>query len=124
MGGCCTTLRAASAPNQGNPVMHCVIYKGRKKADTYLYLEREGDFSQVPPALLELLGTLELVLSLELTPQRNLACADVEQVRLQLREQGYYLQLPPLEGVDGLQKRLKTEGFYMQIPDRDKSGTS
>lgn len=104
--------------------MHCVIYKGRKKADTYLYLEREGDFSRVPPALLELLGTLELVLNLELTPQRYLARADVEQVRVQLREQGYFLQMPPRECVDGLQKRLKTEGFYMQIPDRDQSGTS
>lgn len=104
--------------------MHCVIYKGRKKADTYLYLEREGDFSRVPPALLALLGTLELVLNLELTPQRYLARADVEQVRVQLREQGYFLQMPPRECVDGLQKRLKTEGFYMQIPDRDQSGTS
>ncbi|MFN2339010.1 MAG: YcgL domain-containing protein [Gammaproteobacteria bacterium] len=104
--------------------MQCVIYKGRKKADTYLYLEREGDFSRVPPALLALLGPLEPVLTLELGPQRTLARADVDQVRAQLREQGYYLQMPPREGADDLQERLKTEGFYMRIPDRDGNGTS
>lgn len=104
--------------------MHCVIYKGRKKADTYLYLEREGDFSRVPAALLELLGELELVLQLELTPQRTLAQADAEQVRRLLREQGYYLQMPPRDGEDALQARLKTEGFYMHVPGRDSKRTS
>lgn len=99
--------------------MHCVIYKGRNKADTYLYVEREGEFSRVPAALLELLGELEHVLSLELTPQRTLAQADGEQVRHQLREQGYYLQMPPRDGEDALQERLRTEGFYMRMPGKD-----
>ena len=104
--------------------MQCVIYKGRKKADTYLYLEREGDFSRVPPALLELLGPLERVMSLELGPQRTLARADAEQVRGLLREQGYYLQMPPREGEQGLQERLSREGFYMRMPDGKQDGTS
>lgn len=75
--------------------MKCVIYKGDRKQDTYLYIEREGDFSRVPEALLKMLGMLERVMALELTPSRTLVQADPEQVRRQLKEQGYYLQMPP-----------------------------
>lgn len=75
--------------------MKCVIYKGDRKQDTYLYIEREGDFSRVPEALLKMLGMLEWVMALELTPGRTLVQADPEQVRRQLKEQGYYLQMPP-----------------------------
>ena len=42
-----------------------------------------------------MLGTLELVLTLELDARRTLAQADPHEVRRQLLEQGYYLQLPP-----------------------------
>ncbi len=75
--------------------MHCTIYKSSKKDDTYLYLEKGADFSRVPESLLKLLGSLERVMDLELTPGRRLARADVEQVRAQLQSQGYYLQMPP-----------------------------
>jgi uncharacterized protein YcgL (UPF0745 family) len=104
--------------------MHCVIYKGCKKVDTYLYVEGEGDLARVPQALRDLLGRLEPVLRLELTPERTLARADVEQVRAQMREQGYYLQLPPREGGDDLQSRLQIEGFYLHMPDRDPPAAS
>ncbi len=75
--------------------MHCAIYKGPKKIDHFLYVEREDDFSQVPDALLNMLGTLELVMTLELGPNRTLAQADINQVRDALRDQGYYFQMPP-----------------------------
>lgn len=75
--------------------MHCAIYKGPKKTDHYLYVEKEDDFSRVPQALLDMLGNLELVMTLELTPERSLAQADIDQVRTALREQGYYFQMPP-----------------------------
>jgi len=75
--------------------MHCAIYKGRRKRDAYLYIEREGEFARVPQALLDMLGELEWVMSLDLAQRRSLAQADPEQVCAQLREQGYYLQMPP-----------------------------
>ncbi|MFQ5937499.1 MAG: YcgL domain-containing protein [Acidiferrobacterales bacterium] len=77
--------------------MKCAIYKSRRKADTYLYVEEESNFARVPASLLTLLGELEFVMTLELSPQRTLAQADPEEVRRQLREQGYYLQLPASE---------------------------
>ena len=78
--------------------MHCAIYKGPKKIDHYLYVERENDFSRVPKALLDMLGDLQLVMTLELGPDRKLAQADTEQVRQALRDQGYYFQMPPPVG--------------------------
>lgn len=75
--------------------MHCAIYRSSKKADHYLYVERDDEFSRVPSALLALLGRLEHVMSLELHVQRKLAQADVVEVMQRLRDQGYYLQMPP-----------------------------
>ncbi len=78
--------------------MQCAIYKGNKKTDHYLYVEKEDDFSRVPQALLDILGQLELVISLKLSAERQLAQADVSDVMRQLAEQGYYFQMPPKTG--------------------------
>ena len=75
--------------------MHCTIYKGKKRPDDYLYVEKENDFTRVPQALLDIMGELHLVINLELSTDRQLAQADVTQVMQQLSEQGYYLQIPP-----------------------------
>ena len=75
--------------------MHCAIYKGSKKINHYLYIEKEDDFSRVPDVLLNMLGNLKLVMTLELNPEQKLAQADARQVINSLREQGYYFQMPP-----------------------------
>ena len=75
--------------------MKCVVYKGSRKPDAYLYIQRKGDFSQVPESLLGLMGTLQLVISFDLTANSTLAQASVKEVLEQLRDRGFYLQLPP-----------------------------
>lgn len=75
--------------------MHSVIYKSKRKPDTYIYVEKAGDFTRVPQELLVHLGDLALVMELELTPDRKLVRAQAPDVMWQLLEQGYYLQLPP-----------------------------
>jgi uncharacterized protein YcgL (UPF0745 family) len=75
--------------------MQCEIYKGRKKPDTYLYMESPGDFSRLPPSLPDMLGALELVMTLELGNDRKLARANAREIITALKQQGYYLQLPP-----------------------------
>jgi uncharacterized protein YcgL (UPF0745 family) len=75
--------------------MQCVIYKGRRKAETYLYVQQTGDLSRVPEPLLQLLGELEKVMDLTLSADKPLANADVEEVLRLLEEQGYFLQMPP-----------------------------
>ena len=74
--------------------MKCVVYKGSRKPDAYLYIQRKGDFSQVPESLLGLMGTLQLVISFDLTDDSTLAQAPVKEVLEQLRDRGFYLQLP------------------------------
>ncbi len=81
--------------NRGTPRMQCWIYKGLKRPDSYLYLDREGDFAHVPKALLDLFGPLELVMQLELGPERRLARANVLEVMDTLRRQGYFIQHQP-----------------------------
>ena len=75
--------------------MLCFVYKSLKKSDTYLFLKTRDDFSNVPLALHHMLGKVEFVMEVDLAGRRKLACADTQQVRLQLEQQGFYLQLPP-----------------------------
>ncbi|MCP5155393.1 MAG: YcgL domain-containing protein [Ectothiorhodospiraceae bacterium] len=77
------------------------IYRGHRKDETYLFVAREDDFSSVPGALLDALGTLTLVMTLDLHPERRLARAQATEVIEALRSRGFYLQLPPNEpGLD------------------------
>ena len=76
-------------------LIDCVIYKSHKKTDSYLFIERENEFSRVPEALLDMLGKLEFVMALELTSERKLARVSAIEVMQHLSEHGFYLQLPP-----------------------------
>ncbi|MBV7387739.1 YcgL domain-containing protein [Pasteurellaceae bacterium TAE3-ERU1] len=75
--------------------MQCAIYRACKKEGMYLYLRDKDDFDALPPLLLAQLGRLEFVMSLDLSSRDKLARADIEQVKTQLHEQGFYLQMPP-----------------------------
>ena len=75
--------------------MKCFVYKSLNKVDTYIYLHKKDDFKKVPNQLLKLFGKPEFTLEFELTENRKLALADAKQVIANLKEQGYYLQIPP-----------------------------
>ncbi|MEM9604374.1 MAG: YcgL domain-containing protein [Pseudomonadota bacterium] len=75
--------------------MDCFVYKGGLKPDCYLYVATKGVFDAVPSALLEQLGTLELVLQFDLHPERTLAQEDARSVITSLNERGFHLQMPP-----------------------------
>jgi uncharacterized protein YcgL (UPF0745 family) len=75
--------------------MLCEIYKGSKKAEMYLYVPLKGGLKDVPEILLESFGELELVMKLELTKSRKLARVDVATVLDELKQKGFYLQVPP-----------------------------
>jgi hypothetical protein len=73
------------------------IYKASRRAETYLYVPGEEDFQRVPEDLLTALGTLELVMRIELDEQRRLARVDAEEVMKSVSRAGYFLQLAPIE---------------------------
>ena len=74
--------------------MKCYIYKGNRKADTYLFVKHDVSVWRVPKSLLALLGTLEVVMTMELSEDTTLAQACAKEVMRQLTESGFYLQLP------------------------------
>ena len=75
--------------------MFCVIYRSSKRDQTYLYVEKKDDFSRVPEALMQGFGTPQLAMLLPLDGSKKLVNADLEKVKTALREEGFYLQMPP-----------------------------
>ncbi len=73
----------------------CVVYRSPKKADTYLFVLQEDDFSAVPETLLKSFGLPEKVMLLELTADKKLARDNVGTIMSDLERQGFHLQLPP-----------------------------
>ena len=73
--------------------MLCHIYRSNRKIDTYLYVVKRDDFSDVPEDLLKVFGEPEYSFSFNLTPERELAKEDTTEVLENLANQGYHLQL-------------------------------
>lgn len=71
----------------------CYIYRSERKADTYLYLAKKDDFSDVPDELMKAFGAPEFSFQLELTADRRLAKEDPGEVLENLEKQGYHLQM-------------------------------
>ena len=74
--------------------MKSFVYRGTRKTDTYLYVLNESEFDHLPKNLLALLGKLELALEVDLNTIKKLANADLNEVKSNLIDKGYYLQLP------------------------------
>ncbi len=75
--------------------MQCFIYKSLKKDYLYLYIVNKDDFSKVPDALINNFGKMEFVMDIELSPERKLAREDAGKIIDNLKEQGFFVQLPP-----------------------------
>lgn len=74
------------------------VFRSARRADTYLFVDLKEGLARVPAPLLEHFGRPEAAMRLHLTAQRRLARADAATVLNAIREQGFYLQLPPPEG--------------------------
>lgn len=75
--------------------MICSIYRSPNRDQTYIYIEKKDDFSRVPEELLKQFGKPQFALQISLTNRDKLANADIEKVKSELIEFGYYLQFPP-----------------------------
>ena len=73
----------------------CSVYKSAKKPDTYLYLPYENDFNELPEGLTSVWGEPELVMHIDLSKRDKLALVDINELKMKLEEEGYYLQMPP-----------------------------
>jgi len=73
----------------------CQIYRSPRRAETYLYVDKQRGLADVPEALLRSFGEPVEVMVISLSAQRRLARADAAEVLSSIAEQGFYLQLPP-----------------------------
>ncbi len=74
--------------------MICYVYRSNRKLDTYLYIAKKDDFSELPEAVLNVFGPPEFSLSFNLTADRKLAQEDTKEVIKKIESDGYFLQLP------------------------------
>ncbi len=86
----------------------CAIYRSKKKDEHYLFVKKKDDFSEVPEAVLKVLGGLEFAMELELVPGKQLARSNSDDVIANLAKQGFHLQTPPPahEAVEALMTRI------------------
>ena len=75
----------------------CSIYKSPRKNEMYLYVLKADGLERVPEGLLPAFGTPIHAFDLVLSPERKLAREDITKVLENLDNQGYPLQIPPLE---------------------------
>lgn len=93
----------------------CEIFKSSRKDELYLYVEKAKGLDPVPEALLRHMGTAIPVVTLLLTPTTRLARARSADIMTSIRQQGFYLQMPPAK-----------EGYLLdlfQARDADESHT-
>ena len=73
------------------------VLAGKRKPDTYLFISSETETVDLPAELLLLLGELREVITLDITPEKQLArCTGVEVLQ-GVANAGYYLQMSPGE---------------------------
>ncbi|EQB9154144.1 YcgL domain-containing protein [Morganella morganii] len=75
--------------------MLCAIYRSQNRDQTYLFIEKKDDFSRVPEELLKSFGKPVFSMLINLANRDKLANADIEKVKQELTDAGYYLQFPP-----------------------------
>ena len=74
--------------------MECVVYKSLKKDETYVFIPATTSLSDLPDELMKVLGTTEMVMTLNLTPEKKMARGTAAEVMESINKQGFHLQMP------------------------------
>ena len=75
--------------------MLCQVYRSPRQEQMYLYVSKQDGLAKVPEPLLKRFGEPEPIMLLNLDGSRKLARVDADQVVEAIREQGFFLQMPP-----------------------------
>ncbi len=75
--------------------MNTFVYRSNKKPGMYLYLSEKDNFSDVPEALIKLMGQLEFSFEFDLSEDRKLVKEEAKEVIRLMKENKYFLQMPP-----------------------------
>lgn len=77
--------------------MFCYIYKNPKKDGMYLYIPKKDHFEFLPEKLKESFKSINFVMAVNLDKRKSLAQVNLEELKKELTERGFYLQLPKEE---------------------------
>jgi len=75
--------------------MNCYVYRSKHKQGLYLYLTEKDDFSRVPESLMKMLGETTFSFEFDLSENRKLVRAEALEVIRNMKENGFFLQMPP-----------------------------
>ncbi|HIQ15488.1 MAG TPA: YcgL domain-containing protein [Leucothrix sp.] len=75
--------------------MNCFVYRSNNKPGLYLYLKEKDNFNEVPESLIRLLGETKFSFEFDLGKNRKLVRAEAKEVLRIMKENGYFLQMPP-----------------------------
>lgn len=75
--------------------MEVSVYRSARRLDTYLLVAEADALERVPEALLEHFGEPSLSFTFTLSPESSLQRVDYDTLCQRLRDEGFYLQLPP-----------------------------
>ncbi|MBB1487064.1 YcgL domain-containing protein [Oceanospirillum sp. D5] len=79
----------------------------------YLYVDKMEGLKRVPEQLQEIFGTPQAVMTMVVTEEKKLARADAADIMKAIRENGFYLQMPPAKEEYMLDLyKTPTEGKY------------
>ena len=73
----------------------CEIFRSPRKAEMYLYVDKQMGLAEVPESLLAQFGEPESIMTLLLTPTRKLARTSAAEVLESIHDKGFFLQMPP-----------------------------
>ena len=73
----------------------CEIFRSPRKAEMYLYVDKQMGLAEVPDSLLSQFGEPESVMTLLLTPEQKLARTSAAEVLEGIHDKGFFLQMPP-----------------------------
>jgi uncharacterized protein len=73
----------------------CEVFRSPRKAEMYLYIDKQAGLAEVPESLLAQFGEPESVMTLLLTADKKLARTSAVEVLASIEEKGFFLQMPP-----------------------------
>ena len=73
--------------------IECAVYRSSKRDETYVFIPTASPLSDLPKEVLKMLGQAELVMTLNLTPEKKMARGNADEIMKSIDTQGFHLQM-------------------------------
>ncbi|XKM14029.1 YcgL domain-containing protein [Orbaceae bacterium ac157xtp] len=73
--------------------MWCYIYRSPKKENSYLYVDKENDFTKVPDVLMKAFGQPIFAMKVLLDEKRKFVAGTAQEIEAKIKNDGFFLQM-------------------------------